>query len=358
MATLYKTFKKTDVEFAEHLWGRRGDGSKAIPVKTYNLGTGEESVTFEIRPITEISRPGKFLFFASLIKLKSYILFLFPLFYVLTKNYLDNRIFDPLSMTLSAVASIFLFAGLNIRNDVFDHISGYDRVNISDHKPIQQGWITAHSAARLSWLFIGFAALLALPVCLLQPELLRVLAVVLVLFFIGRFASANSYKQQHFGEFVLFMLSGPALVSGYQVSMGSGVDTEVLAFGVLWGFAVYYLVQVNNFAHLLTSSQSGVSNSMTKLGFDRALKFLILAWAFYIFLWILFHYHYASTYWSVFGTMLLVFWSLPYFIKIASVKSPVGSGLKSIKREAYRTFLKMVFVFLIEYLWYLWYPQI
>ena len=98
MTTVYKTYKKTDASFAAHIWGRHDSQTRAVPVKTYHAGTSEETVTFELRPLADIHRPGFFLFVAELVKVRSFILFLFPLFYVLAKNFLDDRIFDPFSM--------------------------------------------------------------------------------------------------------------------------------------------------------------------------------------------------------------------------------------------------------------------
>ena len=355
MPTQFITLKKNDPDFLNHLWGSKETQQRAIPVKTYNLGTEEESVTFELKEISKIQKPSNLKVVASLIKLKSFILILFPLFFVLAKNSVDNRFFDPHSMLLVSIATLLLFAGLNIRNDVYDHISGFDRVNLdSTRKPIRLGWISAHKASRISLWLILASAILVLPVALVQIELPRVIAVALILFFAGRFAKDNSYKNQHFGEFILFMLIGPALVSGYQVALGSGVDTEVLAFGVLWGFAVLYLIQVNNFSHIMTSSQSGIRNSMTKLGFDWSQKFLLIGWVVFIGLWVLFHYFYSSTFWAVFGSLLLIFWSIPMFMKISNIKSPMGSGLQTVRKEAYKTFIMMVFIFFMEILWALW----
>lgn len=355
MATEFVTLKQSHPEFAKYLWGKNLKGVRAIPVKTYNLGTPEESVTFELKKVEELKRPHFFKFVALLIKLRSFILILFPLFFVLTKNYVDDRFFDPISILLASVGMLFLFSGLNIRNDIHDHISGFDRVNVdASIKPLQQGWLTAQQA---SWLSIGFillAGILAFPAFIFQPELVRVLLVSLVLFFVGRFAKKNSYKHQHFGELVLFLLAGPGLVSGYQVALGAGIDTEILCFGVLWGFAVLYLVQVNNFAHIMTSSQSRISNTITKLGFDLSQKFLLLMWAVFIVLWSLFHHYFGSRYWTIFGTMLLLFWSVPLFMKITEIKSPMGSGPRSVKRIAHQTFLAMVFIFFLQSLWVLW----
>ena len=356
MPSRYVTIKQDEPDFLNYLWGRNEKNNlRAIPVKTYNLGTAEELITFEIRDISEIEKPGLFVYISSLIKLKSFILILFPLFYVLSKNYLSNTFFDPIGIMLASVSSILLFAGMNIRNDVYDHISGFDRVNLdSNNKPIRLGWISPHRASRWSLILVSVSALLALPAALLHRELVGVVAAAAILFFMGRFSKNNSYKQQHLGEVVLILLIGPALASGYQVALGAGIDTEVLGFGALWGFAVFYLIQVNNFSHIMTSSQSGIKNTMTKLGFDLSQKFLILAWIFFIAVWFLFHSQYANPRFAALSTFLLLVFSLPLFMKIANIKSPMGSGLQIVRKVANKTFLLMVSLFLTENFLYLW----
>lgn len=357
MSSQFVTVKKSQSEFSEYLWGRLENvtARRAVPVKTYDLGTVKESVTFELKNISEIKKPGQFVFFAAFIKLNSFILILFPLFYVLDKNYFSGGHGASPGILFAAISSVFLFAGLNIRNDVYDHISGFDRVNIDlNRKPIRMGWISAQTASRISVGLIFLAAVLALPAVLLQPRLLWVISAALILFFLGRFAKNNSYKQQHSGELILFLLIGPALAVGYQVATGSEVDSEVVGFGALWGFLVLYLIQVNNFTHIMTSSQSGIKNTMTKLGFDWAQKFLITAWLIFLLLNVLFHFYVSSVSWIVINTVTLLAVSVPTILKIANIKSPMGSGLQVIRKEVQRNFLVFVIVSLAESFWYMW----
>lgn len=357
MPSQFVTVKKSQPEFAEYLWGRLEgvNNRRAIPVKTYDLGTADESVTFELQSIPEIKIPGRFAFFAAFIKLNTFILIFFPLFYVLEKNYHSGGYITPLGIFFAAISSVFLFAGLNIRNDVYDHISGFDRVNIDlNRKPIRMGWISAQTASRISVGLIVLAGVLAVPAVLLQPKLIGVIAAALVLFFVGRFAKNNSYKQQHSGELILFLLIGPALAVGYQVAAGSVIDTEVMGFGALWGFLVLYLIQVNNFSHIMTSSQSGIQNTMTKLGFDLAQKFLISAWLVFVLLNLVFHFYFSTVYWTIINTLTLLAVSVPTLLKIADIKSPMGSGLQVIRKEVQRNFLIFVVLSLFEIFWLMW----
>lgn len=352
----FKTLKRSDAEFEDYLWGAGRhvqDQTIPLPVKTLNLGEKNETVTFQIFTSFEINRPSTWTLISSLIKLHTYILVLMPLFFVLAKNYVDDRAKDPLSISLAALASLFLYAGLNIRNDVIDHVYGYDRVNIlKSNKPIARGWITARQASKLSWILMGCAAVVAMPAFFLEHELISVMCVVAGLFLLGQFVKQNSYKHNRVGEVIMFILVGAGLASGYQVSLGAGIDLEILAFGVLWGFAVLFLIHVNNFSHILTSYQAGILNTMTRMGFDKAQKFLVAWWSLFCALWFIYHYNYASLIWTIFGTLLLVIWSLPLFSKILKIRSPLGSDLDLIRKEAYRTFLIMVFILFSENFWY------
>lgn len=325
-----------------------------MPMTTMNVGSAEETVTFEIVDRASIQRPSAIHIFFSLIKFQNLFLILLPLFYVLIKNYVDNRFFDPTSCFIATLGMLFIFAALNVRNDVNDHMSGYDRVNIAyNPKPINKGWITADAASNISWILTMIAALIAVPVMYRQAEEARVIAVVTALIFAGRLLSKNSYKNQRWGEVIFFILAGPGVVSGYQVALGAGIDTEVLGFGILWAWGIQFLVHLNNFNHILTSSQAGIKNTMTNAGFDKAKKILIGWWCAFILLWVVYHYFYASTFWSYLTTAILIFWSIPTLVKISEISSPLGSDLAEAKRVGYRNFLLMCVLIVIEFYWYL-----
>lgn len=354
MQTQFITIRQSEDRFLDFLWGRKNDvlglTKRAIPVKTYLLGTPNESVTFEIQEISQIQKPNFFVFVASLIKLNTFSIILFPLLFVLTKNNWPELSNLPLSFFLAILASLFLFAGLNLHNDVFDHISGYDRVNLdANRKPIRLGWISAYQASRLSLGFILISTFFAIPTLFLQPKLMGLVFISFILFFIGRFEKNNSYKQQHLGEFILFLLVGPILVSGYQLAIGETLDGEILSFGALWGFVVFYLIQVNNFSHIMTSSQSGIQNTMTKLGFDKSQKFLSIAWILLILLWGLFYYYYASRVRTIFNSVLFFLISVPYILKILKIRSPMGSGLQRVRQAAYQVYLIWMLIFMSSF---------
>jgi 1,4-dihydroxy-2-naphthoate octaprenyltransferase len=348
MATQFATLKKNDPNFVKYLWGQFSVDEIAIPIKSYNLGTPEESVTFEIQKNTAIEKPNFIILLASLVKVRSFIILLFPIMYILLMNF-RKLSFDLLSFGFAMASSVLLFAGLNVRNDVHDHVSGYDRVNIdSNTKPIRLGWMTAKVASQISLVLVFAAGVLSAPTILLNPEVAWVILFSLGLFLIGRFAKNNSYKNQHFGELVLFMLAGPCLAVGFQLAAGAEIDLQVLLFGVLWGLAVLFIIQLNNFSHIMTSSQNGIRNTITKLGFDLAPKFLVFCWVVFLGVWMLHQFLFFNNVWGAVSCLLLAALSAWFFVKILNIKSPMGSGLNKARRSGYYLFLTTVALLLLQ----------
>jgi 1,4-dihydroxy-2-naphthoate octaprenyltransferase len=348
----FVTLKKTDADFAQYIWGTFSNTETALPIESLNTGTTQESITFEIKLVNEIMKPVDLVLLSRLIKWNYFFLLLIPLFFVGIKNFLSQNISDPLSFSLAAVSSLFLFAGLNIRNDVLDHVSGFDRIiKSSGKKPLLLGWITADSANRIGWSLCFIALALAVPVCIHQHESLSVVGITIGLFLAGNFLDKNNYKFSLFSEFILFLILGPALCSGYQVAMGSGVDTEILIFGTVWGVAVLFLLYIVQFANLFETSQAGIKNTLTKMGFDKSKTFLISWWAFFIGLWTMYHYFYASRFWLGLGTAILICGSLPTFIQITKTHSPIGSDLIKVRKAGSRAFGLMVTLLVVELIW-------
>ncbi len=348
----FVTLKKTDADFAQYIWGTFSNTDRALPIESLNTGTTQESITFEIKNLAEITKPTNFVLLSRLLKWNYFFLLLIPLFFVGIKNLLSQRISDPISFFLASVSSIFLFAGLNIRNDVLDHVSGFDRIiKSSGKKPLLLGWITAESANRVGWIFCSIALALAIPVCIRQHEAISVVGITLGLFLAGNFLDKNNYKFSHFSEFVLFLILGPALCSGYQIALGSGVDTEILVFGSVWGVAVLFLLYIVQFANLFETSQAGIKNTLTKMGFDKSKIFLISWWAFFIVLWTMYHYFYTSHLWLWIGHVLLILGSLPTFVQITKTHSPIGSDLIKVRKAGNRVFGLMVTILVVELVW-------
>ena len=354
MSSRFVSVKKSDPVFSNYLWGHGDKDIKIIPIQSLNFGSLEETVTFEFKPVSEIAMPSNFNLISAIIKLKSFILILFPFFFILTRSIVTNQLFDPFSLAFAAIALIFIFAGLNIRNDISDHLSGFDSINISlSPKPIIKGWVTAHQLSGLSWFLMIIGIVFSVPVLILQHEEIIIVGIVTVFLVVGQFFEKNSYKEKEFGELILFILMGIGVAAGFQVAVGSKINTEIILFGVFWGTVILFLVHINNFSHLLTSTQAGIKNSVTALGFDKAKKFLMAWWILCLLTWIFLHLYFTSSAVIAIQSVLLVVFSLPMLFKLYQIRSPLSSDLVKVRKIAHKTFLAMVFLFSAECVWYL-----
>lgn len=348
MATRFVTLKSTDPEYNKYLWGDVPE--VALPIKSYNLGTEEESVTFELRQKAEVAWPGWLRFFTALVKLRTYILVSVPMFFILSKH-ADNPQFDIVSFVSACTGVLFLYAGFNIRNDVADHISGFDRVNLdSSKKPIRLGWISARKAKWVSNLVFLAAALTAVPSLILHPVLVVILLAVIILTILAKFAKTNSYKNQMFGEMVLLLISGPLLLYGLDFAAGAPVSraSETGIFGIFWGLLVLFIVDINNFSHIMTSSQNRIKNTITKLGFDSAQKYIVKMWIAILLAWGVYLYNFQNYLlnWLFLAFVSLI--SILFLRKVIHIKSPMGSGLKTAKASAHQLFLLVSFIVFLQ----------
>lgn len=348
----FVTLKKSDSNYLSYWRGSFSATHTALVNRIAKLESEDEVTTFEVVSTQSLSKPALPLLLLRLLKLQTIYVILIPWLYVFLKNFVDARIKDVQSFIFATLGSVFVYFAFSIKNDINDYLSGHDFINQEENKPLLKGWVKVHDIQFVSWICLLVATLFATPVVRSQPEEGRVILVLVVLMLLGRLLSRNSYKNKRWGEIIFFIIIGPGVASGYQVALGGGIDTEVLAFGLMWAWAIQFLVHLNNFKNLLTSAQAQIKNTMTSYGFDRAKKILIIWWSLFVVLWSAYHYFYSSVFWMWFSIVNLVFWSIPTLIKTSEVQSPVGSELVKIQKVGYKNFLLMVLLLVSEFVWY------
>ncbi|MFP5520511.1 MAG: prenyltransferase [Bdellovibrionia bacterium] len=349
----YITLSKQDPLFQSYLLGTFSQSEVALPVQNLNVGTESEKITFEIKPKSEIKRPNNLLFYTQLFRVHNFIMVLFPLLLVLVKNYADHRLHQVESVFLAAFGVVCGFIAANLRNDYLDHLKGFDRIHLeAGSRSIQNGWITAASMRQLSYSFLALSLFLALPLVWKQPSLIFIILFALVISLWAQFGRKTSFKYQIGGELSVFILFGPLLTLGYQVAMGSGWDFEVLALGALWGWLLLFLIHLKNLSHLMPLSQGKFSNTITWMGFDRARGFISLWWFLFIVFYFLYHLKHAGLYWGWYLSLTLLFFSTRFWVKIKTLKSPIGSEVLKLNRIGRRLFLLAAFLWTLENIWY------
>lgn len=349
------TVQKNDPKFKFYLWGTFSNFQMAVHEQTENVGTPNETVTYNIINKLDLKRPNTFVRSFTLVPWVYLFFLLVPAYLVIVKNVIYKRLFDPMGMLNIFISSVILLVGIIIRYNVLQYITGYDRVVSSGvNKPLRKGWISAFNANLTGWFWIITAFFIQWPLYRRQPESIRVAVVIAILLLLGELIESGSFKLKQWGKLILFLLAGPGLFSAYQVAMGSGVDTEVLVLGSMWGQAVTFLFFLNQFRYLSDLHDKHVVCTLNQLGLDKAKKFLVLWWCIFIIMWAIYHRFYASTFWMWFSSFVLIFWSFPSFIKISSVMSPQESVLKYIQRVGVRLFILMLIIIITESTWYLY----
>lgn len=348
------TLSKDSPQFESYLLGTFSKDLRAIPVQTLNVNSASETVTFRIVPVASLHRPSVLAVFLQTFKVKSFLLILMPLFLVLTKNIVDKDTLDPMLTLLGTLGALLAFLAVNLRNDYMDHMKGVDRVlETSGSRAIQNGWVTAAQVKKYSSVILSLALLCALPIVWAVPFVLIVLLPGLAVGLWAQFKKQNSFKYRIGGELALFLMLGPLLTVGYQLSMGMPWDVETFWLGGLWGWLVLFVVHLKNFTHILPGAQAGFTNTINWLGFDKARRLLAFWWLGFIGFNFLFHMIYAGSYWGFYISIVLLFASVRFIHRLKNISSPAGSDMRAVFRSGFRLFLLTIGLWVFECLWYL-----
>ncbi|MGZ3769218.1 MAG: prenyltransferase [Bdellovibrio sp.] len=346
------TLSKDSPEFEAYLLGTFSKEKRALPVQTLNVNSASETVTFRILPKASIAKPSLLEGILQTFKVRSFLLIFLPLFLILTKNIVDKTLVDPITTVIATVGVLFAFVAVNLRNDYVDHMVGIDRIfEKSGSRAIQNGWVTAAQVKTLSNIFLSLAVLFAVPIIFAFPQVAVVIFVGALVGGWAQFKKKSSFKYQIGGELALFLLLGPLLTVGYQLSMGASFDLESVWIGCVWGWLVLFVVHLRNFLNILPGMQAGFSNTVNWLGFDKSRRMLAVWWGLFLCYYLAYHVYFAGTYWGFYLSLVLVFLSVTFIYKLKNVSSSTGSELHKIFKNGFRLFLITVGLWVYECLW-------
>lgn len=322
----YKTLHRGDSQFLSYLLGSFSQYERALPVESLNINSDQESVTFKIVSLDAIDKVHPLRMWFEILKIKSLPLVLVPALLVALKTLSSGLPIDILSYGFAVIGTIFLYFGLNLRNDFVDYVRGTDRWHLdSSARPLQRGWMTAQFCHRLSWFFLTLSLLASLPIYFWHPAVLWVVGVSVILALVSRAFFQNSYKFKLFYEFYLFLFIGPALFFGLQLAAGTSVDRQLLFLSVVWGWLGIFFVYLRYFRNIVTNDHFQLVNTINWFGFERAKYFLSLNWGAFLALYFVYH----SLYFGYFATLLTSFGivavSLPAISHLIQLRSPMGS---------------------------------
>lgn len=350
----FVTLSKNSPDFESYLLGTFASDKRALPVQSLNVNSSSEMVTFKVVNLEELKLPSFGYRAVKTLKIRALILLLVPMFLVLTKNVVDNSIQNTFTTFISTVGLIFAFISMNLRNDFTDHIKGIDRIfSYAGSRAIQNGWMTAIQVKTYSVWFLVASLLCSLPVVYVFPKVAVVIFIAMIVGLWAQFKKQTSFKYRIGGEAALFLLSGPFLTVGYQLSMGARLDWESFWLGCVWGWGVLFVLHLRNFTNILPSSQAGFQNTINWLGFDKSRRLLAFWWLSFVLVNLFYHYTFAGTYWGFYLSVTVLMVSASFISKLKTISSPVGSELRHVFRYGFSLFLVTVCLWVFECLWYL-----
>lgn len=345
-----RTLDRSSPEFDAYLRGTFSRTHRALPVKSLNVNTDRETVTFEIKPIAEIQRPSWAQVWLKAIGPRGFLVVLVPMFLVLAQSEIDGAMIDATAPLLSFLGVLSLFAALRLQNDFQDHLSGWDRLHPHrGSRAIQQGWVAAQTVRNAGRFFFALAVLLALPVLFLFPELIVLLVPAGILGAILSYAGARLPLWSR--DLIPALLAGPLLVWGFEWVVSNTLTWDSLFLGVLWGWLSLFPVHLDRLEHLVVESPTGAGGWVTSLGFDRALRFINWWWLLGLTGFVGYHYMFQGLFWFWFFTLILVFISLRFAGKLRALKSPIGSQIALVRKRGQYLHLTLVALWVFETLW-------
>ena len=354
MRSLVTVYRK-DPLFISYIDGSFSKTHRAIPLRSLNVNSDLEQVTFELIEIGKILRPHFLKYWSQIFKVRNFMMLAFPAVLIFIKNEIDETLFDPATAAYSLLGAFFLMAAANLRNDWVDHLSGVDRIHPqSGSQAIQKGWVTGRQVYRWSFFYLILGILCGLRAVILYPQVLIFVGALAVVGILGISSFKAGLKYRRWSEFAVFLLLGPFLTLGLQASMGNDFDLEALLIGVVTGWMSVFYLHVKNFQQMMVNEQAQFKNTLSWLGFERGKKF-IFAWWIFLYPWILaYQYVYTDLFWFMTFALAGILTSLALYKSLKGIPSPLSSRVKKVVQIAKISLVILTSLILLEALYFSW----
>lgn len=270
-----KTLSRSEPDFVSYLDGSFSNDLIALPLRSLNVGTKAEEVTFEIVPVSSIARPSALKTARYLVRPSSLIFSVAPMLTVLSRAMANHRDVN-LWLALSCFVGVLAFQiATNLFNDYGDHMRGQDRVRPKGGtRAIQNGWVRAILVKRAAWGLTGFAALCGIPTLLKSPAL--IMAGFAFLYTLEFAFQRLRLKARGWSEGLAFLLTGPLLTSAYAWAITGSIQAGDVTLGVVFGLIALLYFHAANFENIMVDFQAGARTWATRAGFDASKIFFTL----------------------------------------------------------------------------------
>ena len=341
--TEFITIGRAEKDFNAYLNGTFSKDFRAIPRTSLNVDQDNEVVTFELIPVQQIKKT--WYAWLQALRLHYVIVVLWPIVLVaLSRKSVHWLVFATVFFTLSA-----LQISINLMNDYFDYVKGFDRLfPNSGSQVIQSGLFAAYDLRNLGLLIALFAAIGGGILCVSVPKL-WILVLVLVLLLGWEFwAEKLSFRVLGLSEAIVFVFAGPLLTTASAWTFFQSIQQQDILLGFSVGLFTLWPLHTKNFCNIMSSSQKGARNWVTLFGFDRSKKFLKY--------WYLVSLAMVTVYQlfdGLYGSALVcivVFLTIgrDCLRRIESVQSCLGSDLIIARAQSFRVYFSIIFSWVLN----------
>lgn len=214
-------------------------------------------------------------------------------------------------MPFIAISLLFLHAGSNVISDVDDFRHGVDaKETLGGSRVLPAGLLSPKEMFRFGMILFGLAVLFGLPIILDRGMMILWLGIIGIVggfFYTGR---PIGYKYIALGDIFIFLLYGPAIVTGTLYALTGVFSLSAALISVPLGLLVTGILQANNLRDIINDRKANIKTLATVFGEGFAkgeYVFLIVGAYITVILLVVFN---VLTIWS-----LLVFLSLPIALK-------------------------------------------
>lgn len=340
MASQFITAKKGTVDFDKLIRGSFSETHSALPIQNLRVGSEDEEVTFELIDKKDIV--SKFAYFG-FVGPKKLLFVLFPVFYFAMLSWNKPILFST-ELECIIFGLIFSVLSVQIKIDIQDFISGYDRIRgEKGQKVLNKGWKTVLQLERDFKIISVFAICLSIVPIIFQPQ--RILSVILtfILFFLG-YKLGISRRNRLIRDLALAFIAGPCLA--YWIVP----QPDSLMFGVVWSFFVFFSLQLEHFQHYFAQTQAGEKNLVTFRSFDQASQMLWTVWAICLIVYAIMRFMTTHLAWWGGSMIILIVLSLIWRKSLYNLKSPAGSEIDKITLAGNQLFYTFIALWVAELL--------
>jgi 1,4-dihydroxy-2-naphthoate octaprenyltransferase len=182
---------------------------------------------------------------------------------------------DAFAFALALTGAVLLQVGVNILNDVEDHLKLIDLPGgAGGSQTLQRGWVSALELRRLGWASLVLGAALGTPIVIQHWRVLLPLGAVAFLGSLGYSSRPFGFKYRALGDLDVLLLCGPLLTIGFSWAAFGAMIPGTLALGLFFGLLACGILHVNNIQDIPLDSSRGARTLASELGFGRSVKVL------------------------------------------------------------------------------------